>query len=103
MEEILSPESWGTVGIVGVLSLLLVRECLRFLEAQKTNSNGTKAAWLMDSTKTITQLETEIRKLNHAINNLTQVLTNLTHEVRSTRAEVKECRKDIEELQRRST
>jgi peptidoglycan hydrolase CwlO-like protein len=101
MEDLADPSSWSTIGIVGVLSLLLVRECLRFLEGQKVASNGSKAAWLIESSKAITQLENEMRKLNHSINNLSQVLTNLTHEVKATRTEVKECRKDIEELKGR--
>lgn len=92
---------WASIGIVGVFALLLVREVFAFLGGMKLKENGSKAAWLIESTKAITQLENEMRKLNHSINNLSQVLGNLTHEVKATRAEVKECRKDIEELKGR--
>lgn len=94
----LEDPSFTSIGIVGVFALLLVREVFSFLEGQKLKENGSKAAWLIESAKAMTQLENEMKKLNHSINNLTQVLTGLTQEARMTRAEVQECRKDIEEM-----
>lgn len=87
---------WTSIGIVGVLSLLLLREVLGFLKT--TGRTGSAVA---DQAKAAAALEAELRKLSHAIANLTQILHALSHEMKATQQEVRECRKDIEDIQRR--
>ena len=87
---------WGSIGIVGVLALLLLREVLGFLGTRMGNGNH-----LTEQAKAAATLEAELRKLSHAISNLAQILNGLTHEMKLTQAELKEARRDIEELKRR--
>lgn len=90
-----SPE-WTSIGIVGVLSLLLLREVLNFLSTRL----GTTGS-LNEQAKAAATLEAELRNLSTAISSLAKILNTLTHEMKLTQAELKEARKDIEELKRR--
>ena len=91
MNEVTNYE-WTNIGIVGVLSLLLVREVFAFLKANPSK---------FESGKAVGNLENEIRRLNASITALTETLTNVILECRATQAEVREVRRDIDELKGR--
>ena len=85
---------WQSIGVVGILSLFLLREVLQFLKSYGKNGQ-------IESARATATLLAELKNLTNSISNLSQCMTNLAHEMKSTQAEVRECRKDIEELQRR--
>ena len=85
---------WQSIGVVGILSLFLLREVLQFLKSHGKNGQ-------IESARAAATLQGELKNLTNSISNLSQCMTNLAHEMKSTQAEVRECRKDIEELQRR--
>ena len=92
MENLNYPE-WTSIGMVGVLALLLVREVFSFLRDQR---NGK-----FEAGKAVGNLEGEIIRLNASIGALTEALTQVIIECRATQQEVREVRKDIDELKGR--
>ena len=91
MEELSGPE-WTSIGMVGVLALLMVREVFAFLKSTPGK---------FESGKAIGQLENEIARLSASISGLNEALTSILVETRATQAEVREIRRDIDELKGR--
>ena len=89
--ELSGPE-WTSIGMVGVLALLLVREVFAFLKSSPGK---------FESGKAIGQLENEIARLSASISGLNEALTSILVETRATQAEVREIRRDIDELKGR--
>jgi len=91
MQELSGPE-WTSIGMVGVLALLLVREVFAFLKSQPGKSS---------SNLELDLLMNEIRRLNASITSLTEALTNVIVECRETKNSVAEIRRDLDELKGR--
>tara|TARA_A100001201_G_scaffold19689_2_gene22084 strand:+ start:4379 stop:4669 length:291 start_codon:yes stop_codon:yes gene_type:complete len=83
----------GGLGAIA-LTILILREVFAFVGKSK-NGNGHVA---LDTNKTITRLEVEIRKVSHAINNLNQVLNLMHHELKENRKDSEETLKEVRRL-----
>jgi hypothetical protein len=90
MENLEWTEGLGAIA----LTILILREVFGFL-AKTKNGNGQVA---LDTNKTITRLEGEIRKVSTAINTLNQVLSLMHQELKENRKESQQIINEVRKM-----